>query len=481
MKSTKQKKFLGVMAVMVSFAVASSAFSFVEGGGGPHADFYWEPAEPSDLQVVNFHDNSSGGAIVWVWDFGDGNSSCDRNPTHMYGDNGVYTVRLTVWDSSDVMDTVTKDITISNVPPVADAGGNRTLNNLTVTFNASSSYDADGSIASYSWNFGDGGTDSGAVKKHTYGGDGTYNVVLNVTDDDGAYDEDTVQVTVDTESPVTNITLDGNEGAGGWYRGNVSVTLNASDSLSGVNATYYRMNNGSWNVYNTSFNASTEGENILDYYSVDNASNSEAVESESIKIDNTPPETNFSVNGSMGDNDWYVSNVTVILNASDSLSGVNYTKYKIDDGDWKDYDGEIDIGSSGSHKVYFYSVDNAGNIEAEANFTFKIDKNSPSVSITVPKDGYLYLFGREIMPTAFGKTKIIGKLTATATATDTLSGMKSVYFKIDGDLLWMDFNAPYGVELPRAHPRGVHTLTVIAYDNAGNSAATSGIEYIKIF
>jgi len=45
----------------------------------------------------------------------------------------------------------------------------------------------------------------------------------------------------------------------------------------------------------------------------------------------------------------------------------------------------------------------------------------------------------------------------------------------------MDFNAPYGVELPRAHPRGVHTLTVIAYDNAGNSVAAAGVEYIKIF
>ncbi|MCD6299382.1 MAG: PKD domain-containing protein [Thermoplasmata archaeon] len=480
MRSIKQKRFFGVMAVLASLAVVSSAFSVVE-GIGPHADFYWEPAEPTDMQVVNFHDNSSGGAIVWVWDFGDGNSSCDRNPSHMYADNGVYTVRLTVWDSSDVMDTVTKTINVSNVPPVADAGGDRILRNMTVNFNASSSYDADGHIASYSWAFGDGAIASGVTTKHKYGSDGTYNVTLNITDNDGAYDTDAVQITVDTADPLTNATFEGNEGTGGWYMGNVTVALNASDNLSGVNSTHYRMNNGSWNVYNGSFIVSTEAANVMEYYSVDNAGNIEATRSADIKIDITPPETNYSLNGTLGKNGWYVSDVNITFNASDSLSGTNYTKYKIDDGDWETYGGGIEIGSSGSHKIYFYSVDNAGNVEAEANFTFKIDKDAPSTSITVPRDGYIYIFGREIMPTILGKTKVIGKLTATATAADTLSGIQSVYFKIDGDLLWMDFNAPYGVELPRAHPRGVHTLTVTAYDNAGNSATTSGIEYIKIF
>ena len=480
MKTTKQKKFFSVLVVLISLVIASSAFA--EGNGGPHADFNWEPLTPTDLQVVHFHDNSSRGAIVWVWDFGDGNSSCDRNPSHTYGDNGTYTVRLTVWDSGDAMDTITKNITVLNVPPVANAGGDRILNNRTVLFNASSSYDADGSITAYSWNFGDGSSTAlGVTTHHTYGNDGTYTVKLNVTDNDGAYDEDAVQIIVDTESPLTNITLDGMEGTGGWYAGDVTVTLNASDTLSGVNYTKYKIDGSNWTYYNGSFVISKEGENILNYYSEDNAGNDEVVKSADVKIDNTPPETNYSINGSLGDNGWYDSNVTVIFNASDTLSGVNYTKYKIDDGDWIVYNGKLDIGSDGNHIIYYYSVDNAGNVEAEANFTFKIDKNAPSVSITVPKDGYLYLFGREIMPTMFGKTKIIGKLTTVATASDSLSGVQSVYFKLDGKILWIDFNAPYEVELPKAHPRGVHTLTVTAYDNAGNSATTGEIDYIKIF
>ncbi len=54
------------------------------------------------------------------------------------------------------------------------------------TFNGTTSYDPDGTIASYSWNFGDGGTGTGATRSHTYMSAGVYNVTLTVTDDDGA-------------------------------------------------------------------------------------------------------------------------------------------------------------------------------------------------------------------------------------------------------------------------------------------------------
>jgi len=480
MKKIQQKKFFSALAILMFLVTAFSALPLAEGNGGLSADFTWEPAEPTDLQVVHFHDNSSGGAIVWIWDFGDGNSSCDTNPSHRYNDNGTYTVRLTIWDEYNSMDTITKDIIISNVPPVADAGGDRILNNRTVAFNASSSHDDDGSIVSYSWDFGDGHTASGISGSHTYENDGTYTVVLNVTDNDGAYDTTTIHIMVDTVSPVTNITLNGTLGTNNWYRGIVEVSFNATDNLSGVNRTLYKLG-GEWNVYNKSFNITAEGENELQYYSVDEAGNSEDIHSVVVKIDNIPPTTNFSVNGTLGDEGWYVSKVNVTFNASDPLSGIAFTKYKIDDGDWENYSNGVIVGSNGTHTVYFYSVDNAGNVEGEKNFTIKIDRKAPSVSLTVPKDGYLYLFGREILPTAFGKTKIIGKLTAVATASDTLSGIRSVNFKLDGKLLWMDFNSPYQVELPGAFPRSIHTLKVTAYDNAGNSASTGEITYIKIF
>ncbi|WP_336023213.1 PKD domain-containing protein [Halobellus salinisoli] len=66
----------------------------------------------------------------------------------------------------------------------------------TVSFDASGSSDADGSIASYAWDFGDGETDSGESPTHEYDSAGDYTVELTVTDDDGATDTTTQTVSV---------------------------------------------------------------------------------------------------------------------------------------------------------------------------------------------------------------------------------------------------------------------------------------------
>ncbi|MFQ6062573.1 MAG: PKD domain-containing protein, partial [Methanosarcinales archaeon] len=68
--------------------------------------------------------------------------------------------------------------------------------NQTITFNASSSYDPDGNITSYSWNFGDNTTKEGAIVNHSYSTSGNYTVTLTVTDNDNATDTDTVNLTV---------------------------------------------------------------------------------------------------------------------------------------------------------------------------------------------------------------------------------------------------------------------------------------------
>jgi len=57
---------------------------------------------------------------------------------------------------------------------------------LDVTFNASKSTDPDGTIAKYQWSFGDGASGSGKIVTHTYRNPGIYNIMLTVTDDQGA-------------------------------------------------------------------------------------------------------------------------------------------------------------------------------------------------------------------------------------------------------------------------------------------------------
>jgi PKD repeat protein len=72
---------------------------------------------------------------------------------------------------------------------------------LDATFDATGTVDTDGTIASYAWTFGDGGTATGATPVHSYAAAGTYPVTLTVTDDDGATDTATAQVTLVAQPP----------------------------------------------------------------------------------------------------------------------------------------------------------------------------------------------------------------------------------------------------------------------------------------
>ncbi len=98
---------------------------------------------------------------------------------------------------------------------------------LTVTFNGSASYDPNGSIVSYSWNFGDGGTGSGQIVTHTYTARGVFSARLTVTDNDGktgsAYRS--IEVAGVNEPPIAEFTC---SPTSGLYP--LSVTFDASAS-----------------------------------------------------------------------------------------------------------------------------------------------------------------------------------------------------------------------------------------------------------
>ena len=461
---------LALLSVVLLFVGIASANSLT-------VDFYWEPVQPTDLEEVHFYDNSTGDIIAWIWYFGDGSSSTEQNPVHKYEDNGTYLVRLVVWDKYGQMEYKEKYITILNVPPVANAGEDRIVNNLTVTFNASLSYDLDGYIEKYIWNFGDGNSKEGKIVKHEYEEEGIYNVNLTVIDNDGAKDYDEINVTVDVTPPITNYSLNEEKE---WYNTSVIVTLNATDNLAGINKTYYKIDDGDWQEYTKPFNFSAEGTHKIYYYSIDNAGNAEEVKNFTIKIDYTPPVTNYSINATYGNNGWIVSKAKITLNATDNLAGINKTYYKIDDGDWQEYTKPFNFSAEGTHKIYYYSIDNAGNAEEVKNFTIKIDTKAPTAKLNEPQEGYIYIAGRKLMPTLFGNTFIIGKFTAEADASDDTSGIDYVEFILNGQILWKDYVAPYSVALPQEFPFSLNKLKVVAYDKAGNKVETEEISYIKI-
>ena len=92
-----------------------------------------------------------------------------------------------------------------NQKPVADAGGSYLwVKDIPMTFDGSGSYDPDGIIVSYEWDFGDTNSGTGVSPTHTYTAAGNYTATLTVTDDGGKTDTDTADVTIlesDDEPP----------------------------------------------------------------------------------------------------------------------------------------------------------------------------------------------------------------------------------------------------------------------------------------
>jgi PKD repeat protein len=104
--------------------------------------------------------------VTWAWDFGDGGTATGETATHAYAAGGTYPVTLTVTDSQTLSDSVTQSVTVApNPPPVASFTWS--VSGTTVSVDASGSTD-DMPIASYAWDFGDGGTATGVTASHTY-------------------------------------------------------------------------------------------------------------------------------------------------------------------------------------------------------------------------------------------------------------------------------------------------------------------------
>ena len=176
------------------------------------ANFDFQPRTPFAMNPVQFTDESriaDGIAPVtsWDWNFGDGNTSTEQDPEHIYEEPGFYTVSLTVSNGILTESIVREDVVevLESVPPSADfsASTNNAFVGQVINF-TNLSDEGTAPPAEYEWDFGDGSTSSDDNPSHSYLAPGSYEVSLTATTDAGT---DTLSrpnfITVTTTTPPT--------------------------------------------------------------------------------------------------------------------------------------------------------------------------------------------------------------------------------------------------------------------------------------
>lgn len=176
-----------VYSTVLTASQVASHFALGTGQGVPTASF---TATVNNLAVAVDATGSSAPAgqtiSSYQWDFGDGSAlGTGVRANHSYATAGNFTVVLTVKTAAGVPASTSKTVSTSspNVAPVA--AFNAAMSGLVVSVDGSAATDADGSVASYAWQFGDGSTGTGKTAMHTYAAAGSYTVRLVVTDNQG--------------------------------------------------------------------------------------------------------------------------------------------------------------------------------------------------------------------------------------------------------------------------------------------------------
>lgn len=183
--------------------------------------------------------------------------------------------------------------------------------------------------------------------------------------------------------------------------------------------------------------------------------------------DSVPPETEIVLTGDRGEGNWYRSNVSVSLIATDNTSSIKHTVYKTEanEDSWHKYTIPLNFSEERSYTVDYYSEDEMGNIEPLKSVTINIDKTLPTLSVDAnPK--YLWPPDGQMIPT-------------TITGSGSDQNLQNIFITIDDEYDLVEpaiSNFGQTVDL-KAERKGndqdgrVYTIKAIAIDKAGNKTA----------
>ncbi len=232
-----------VLTVTDSIGCQSALSREVNVYAPPAADFTADDSLGCAARQIHFFDLSASqsGLTSWQWDFGDGSSSTQQFPNHIYQNNGDYDVKLIVTDRFGCSDLLLKREYIRLDAPDAafSLNQNQGCTGLNVAFRDLSLSDT--TIVSWHWDFGDGSTSGRANPTHYFGNSGVYSISLTVVDAKGCSDTHILPNGISiSRGPSVDFSLSDTMGCAPMI---VQLT-DLSSSITGIQTRNWRFSNG---------------------------------------------------------------------------------------------------------------------------------------------------------------------------------------------------------------------------------------------
>ena len=286
----------------------------------------------------------------------------------------------------------------------------------------------------------------------------TYYAVDNASNQETPSNTDTVRVDITPpQSQLQFVQYDAvysNPSGEQWFNSAVDVALSAQDVHNAVDDIEYRLDGGAWTSYTDTIRVSGDGSHLLEYRAQDILGNVEAIQSQVIRIDTTPPISSHSIAPPAGGgnvvNGWYVVPPTISLssvdaNAPDS-SGVAIIASQLNSDPPQVYTAPIPITTEGVHTLGYLATDYARNSEAPNEVQMQVDLNPPTTTATYNGAALTTWYPDNV------QVDLIG--------TDAASGIDRVEYNLDGA------GVQVGTSLV-VSGHGDHTLSYQSVDIAG--------------
>lgn len=254
----------------------------------------------------------------------------------------------------------------------------------------------------------------------------------------------------DRTYPVANLIIPSPTGSGGWFKtAPVVVSVNGSDAGSGVAVAEMSLDAGvTWQASDLSLSA--DGTYVVHYGLTDLAGNRTDYSGQMIQIDAVPPAMSLSTVGTLGNMNWYVTDVQTTITATDETSGIDRVEYDLDGTGWQS--GTVIPNHEGVNTISIRAFDVAGNVSS-ASVQNNVDTTPPSLTPILPQ------------PDGSNGWYVTGPATVSADGFDGGSGLVQVVVSVNQGP-WQD-NASLS--------DGTYTVDFKSIDIAGNVITASRI------